>query len=158
MGHDISTIGARLASVAQAAPLTSSAAQAKPVPPEPLMSAGAGIKLKPEPSGTAGNSLDAERLQTEPVVTLSVKPEPAQKIDPQELLNNLHEAIAKLNEQAANNGRGLKFTVDEELNRHIITVSNTHTGEVVRQIPTAVALKVAHNIEDVKGLLLDERT
>jgi len=157
MSHDISTIGARLASVAQAAPLTSSAAQAKPVLPEPLMSAGAGIKVKPEPSVTASNRLDAKRLPTEPAVTLLVKPEPAQKVDRQELLNNLHDAIAKLNEQAANNGRGLKFTVDEELNRHIITVSNTHTGEVVRQIPTAVALKVAHNIEDVKGLLLDEQ-
>jgi flagellar protein FlaG len=51
----------------------------------------------------------------------------------------------------------LNFTIDEKLNRQIITVSNKETGEVVRQIPTEVVLRVAHSIEDIKGLLLDEQ-
>jgi flagellar protein FlaG len=79
-----------------------------------------------------------------------------EKNDEQERLRNLRDAIDKLNNQAAKTARSLNFSIDEKLNRQIITVSNKVTGEVVRQIPTEVVLKVAHSIEDIKGLLLDE--
>ena len=98
------------------------------------------------------------RLQPLPAKREVVKPEPVVKFDSEEMMSNLREAIAKLNEQAEKNGRGLNFSVDKELNRHIITVRNTSSGEVVRQIPTEVAIKVAHSLEDIKGLLLDERS
>lgn len=80
----------------------------------------------------------------------------APSVDEVELRARLDEAIKALNDQMKNNGRGLKFSIDEAINRHIITVSNTLTGEVVRQIPTEVAVSVAHSIEDIKGLLADE--
>ena len=76
-------------------------------------------------------------------------------VDPKQLRENLHAAIEKLNEQVERNGRGLNFVVDEKLGRPIITVLNTDTGEVVRTIPTEVIIKVAHDIEDLKGLLMD---
>jgi uncharacterized FlaG/YvyC family protein len=77
-------------------------------------------------------------------------------IDMQELRESLQVAVEKLNEQVQKNGRGLNFAIDEVLNRPIITVRNTSTGEVVRQIPSEVILKVAHDIEHIKGLLMDE--
>jgi flagellar protein FlaG len=76
-------------------------------------------------------------------------------VDPQEMRANLEAAIEKLNEQVERNGRGLNFTIDEKLNRPVITVRSTSTGEVVRTIPNEVVLKVAHNIEEIKGLLMD---
>ena len=85
----------------------------------------------------------------------AVKVEPL--VDPDELRANLEAAIEKLNEQVARNGRGLNFAIDEKLNRPIITVRNTATGEVVRTIPNEVVIKVAHNIEDIKGLLMDHK-
>ena len=84
-----------------------------------------------------------------------VKVEPL--VDPDEMRANLEAAIEKLNEQVARNGRGLNFAIDEKLNRPIITVRNTATGEVVRTIPNEVVIKVAHNIEDIKGLLMDHK-
>jgi flagellar protein FlaG len=85
----------------------------------------------------------------------AVKVEPL--VDPDEMRANLEAAIEKLNEQVARNGRGLNFAIDEKLNRPIITVRNTATGEVVRTIPNEVVIKVAHNIEDIKGLLMDHK-
>ena len=85
----------------------------------------------------------------------AVKVEPL--VDPDEMRANLEAAIEKLNEQVARNGRGLNFAIDEKLNRPIITVRNTSTGEVVRTIPNEVVIKVAHNIEDIKGLLMDHK-
>jgi flagellar protein FlaG len=69
----------------------------------------------------------------------------------------LAEAVARLNEQVQRNGRGLAFALDERLNREVITVTSTSTGEIVRQIPSESALKMAHAIEDAKGMLVDER-
>ncbi len=84
-----------------------------------------------------------------------VKVEPL--VDPDKMRANLEAAIEKLNEQVERNGRGLNFAIDEKLNRPIITVRNTATGEVVRTIPNEVVIKVAHNIEDIKGLLMDHK-
>ena len=78
-------------------------------------------------------------------------------VDPKQMRENLQEAIEKLNDQVERNGRGLNFSVDDRLNRPIITVRSTATGEVVRTIPNEVVIKVAHNIEDIKGLLMDQR-
>ena len=80
-----------------------------------------------------------------------------QLVDPDEMRANLEAAIEKLNEQVERNGRGLNFSIDEKLNRPIITVRNTATGEVVRTIPNEVVIKVAHHIEDIKGLLMDHK-
>jgi len=86
---------------------------------------------------------------------------PAIKVEPlvdlKQVRENLQEAIEKLNDQVERNGRGLNFSVDDRLNRPIITVRSTATGEVVRTIPNEVVIKVAHNIEDIKGLLMDQR-
>ena len=81
---------------------------------------------------------------------------PAVQIDPEEMRQNLHEAIARLNEQVERNGRGLNFALDERLNRPVITVRSTASGEIIRQIPNEVVIKVAHSIEDIKGLLTDQ--
>jgi flagellar protein FlaG len=70
---------------------------------------------------------------------------------------NLSEAIAKLNAQMKNSGRDLNFTVDEVIDRPIITVKNTETGKVIRQIPNEAVLQVAHQIENAKGLLYNKR-
>jgi len=78
-------------------------------------------------------------------------------VDPQEMRANLEAAIEKLNQQVERNGRGLNFAIDEKLNRPIITVRSTATGEIVRTIPNEVVIKVAHNIEDIKGLLMDHK-
>ena len=85
----------------------------------------------------------------------AVKAEPL--VDPAELRANLEAAIEKLNQQVERNGRGLNFAIDEKLNRPIITVRSTATGEIVRTIPNEVVIKVAHNIEDIKGLLMDHK-
>ena len=60
----------------------------------------------------------------------AIKVEPL--VDPKQMRENLREAVEKLNDQVERNGRGLNFSVDDRLNRPIITVRSTATGEVVR--------------------------
>jgi flagellar protein FlaG len=63
-----------------------------------------------------------------------------------------------LNQQLSDSGRALGFRLDSVLNRPVVTVTNQSTGEVVRQIPTEVVVRVAHSIEALKGLIFDKAT
>ena len=87
------------------------------------------------------------------VATSAVAPAP--RVDPAELQKKLEEAVARLNEQMEANGRKLGFSVDDRLNKQIVRVMNKETGEVVRQIPNEVVIRVANSIEDLKGVLFD---
>jgi flagellar protein FlaG len=77
--------------------------------------------------------------------------------DPQEARRTLQEATEQLNKQMAKNGRDLNFSLDDVANRLVVTVKNQE-GEVIRQIPSEVALRVAHNLENMKGLMQDEKS
>lgn len=83
---------------------------------------------------------------------------PAVNFDLEKMRENIADALQKLNEQMRNNGRDLNFSMDEASDRVVITVKHSQTGEIVRQIPNEVVLKVAHNLEQVKGMLLNEKT
>ena len=68
---------------------------------------------------------------------------------------NLQAAVSALNDQMTATKTGLGFSLDKALNRPVVTVRNTETGEVVRQIPTEVVVRLAHSIDAMKGLLLN---
>jgi len=65
---------------------------------------------------------------------------------------NLKEAVSMLNQQMAATNRGLGFRMDDVLDTPVVTVRSDQTGEVIRQIPNEVVVRVAHNIEKMKGI------
>ena len=79
-------------------------------------------------------------------------------IDPKELQVALAEKIQEINMQLKDGGRGLSFSIDEQLGRPIVTVKKASSGEVIRQIPGEVVLRIGHHIEKLKGLLFDGRS
>ncbi len=75
------------------------------------------------------------------------------------LANNrieIEQAMAELKRLADNSGRSLGFSHDKAVGGPVITVTDKDTGKVVRQIPTEVVVRVAHSIEQMKGLLFDQ--
>ena len=87
-----------------------------------------------------------------------VMPPPKAEIqfDAEKMRANLQEAINRINEMMRDGGRGLNFSMDNKLGRPIVLVRNLESGEVIRQIPNEVVVKVAHSIEDLKGMLHNE--
>lgn len=69
---------------------------------------------------------------------------------------DLKAAIEELKQLSDSAGRNLGFSVDEVMNRAVVVVSDKDSGKVVRQIPAEVVVKVAHSIEQMKGILFDE--
>ena len=79
------------------------------------------------------------------------------KFDLERESQNLRDAIGKLNDMMTAGARNVSFAMDEKLGRPIVYVKNASTGEVVRQIPNEVVVRIAHSIEDLKGLLHNEK-
>ncbi len=77
------------------------------------------------------------------------------KFDPEKFQAMLKEIIDRLNQQMKDSRRDLGFSVDDRINTFIVTVRNTNTGEVIRQIPTEVVVNMAHSIEDLKGVIFN---
>lgn len=68
----------------------------------------------------------------------------------------LEEAVQELKRTSDTAGRALGFRIDPAVSgTAIVTVSNLETGQVIRQIPDEVVVRVAHSIEQMKGLLFD---
>ena len=77
--------------------------------------------------------------------------------DASELRQNLQEAVSMLNQQMTSTKRGLGFQIDEAVGGPVVTVRSAETGEVVRQIPNEVVVRIAHSIEKAKGLLINSK-
>ena len=68
----------------------------------------------------------------------------------------MESVAAELQRMADGSGRRLGFQFVQALDGPVITVSNTKTGEVIRQIPQEVVVRVAHSIDQLKGVLFDD--
>ena len=99
----------------------------------------------------------APAVEARPQPPVEQKPPVVNQPDPQEARRTLQEASEQLNKQMVKNGRDLSFSVDDVANKVVLTVKN-HQGEVIRQIPNEVALRVAHNLEEMKGLMQDDKS
>ena len=71
--------------------------------------------------------------------------------------DRLKEISESLNTEMEIRSRDLQFSVDELTNRFLVTVLDKDSGKVVKQIPSDAILKVAHNLEALKGILFDDR-
>ena len=109
----------------------------------------------PTPASSQAPGSSAIQIPETPKV---MAPKPvAIKFDASEVRQNLQEAVSLLNQQMASSKRGLGFQIDEAVGGPVVTVRSADTGEVVRQIPNEAVVRIAHNIEKVKGLLLNAK-
>jgi len=75
------------------------------------------------------------------------------RVNTEEMKQNLDQAIRQLNDNMRDGGRNIAFSMDEVLGRPIILVKKQDTGEVIRQIPDEAIVKMAHNLDKLKGLI-----
>lgn len=106
------------------------------------------VAQAPQPAPT-----QAEQVER-PVVAPPKKAEI--QIDPEVMRKNLQEAIDRINKMVSDGGRALQFSFDDKAATPVILVKNRESGEVIRQIPNEVVIKVAHSIDDLKGMLHNE--
>ena len=116
-------------------------------------SAGVAVARASTPAPASSQAPGSSAIQIPDTPKVQAPKPVAIKFDPSEIRQNLQEAVSMLNQQMASTNRGLGFRVDEAVSGPVVTVRNAESGEVVRQIPNEVVVRIAHNIEKVKGLL-----
>ena len=116
-------------------------------PPAPSASTNASAAHSPAPVKRPDVS-----LPDKPAIALPKRPE--LQFNAAENKKNLQEAVAFLNQQVTSHKSGLGFSLNDHVDVPVVTVRNTVTGEVIRQIPNEVVIRVAENIDVVKKGLL----
>ena len=110
------------------------------------------LVIKPN-IGKITNNRDADELRA--------KTDESRRVDAAKNLEMVRERLkeisASLNEDMEIRSKNLKFSVDKITNRILVTVSDKKTGKVIRQIPSEAILKVAHNLEALKGIMYDDK-
>ncbi len=79
---------------------------------------------------------------------------PQKKIDVEDLLKDIEKSLERV--RLIFRGEA-QFILDRDLNMIIIKIKDKETGEIIRQIPPEVAVKIAKNLQELIGILFDER-
>ena len=101
---------------------------------------------------TAAPSIPPERLKSQ---ADSVK---AATVD---TLNANHadfkKAVVEINRALEKIPTTLAFQVDASSNRFVVNVADMSTGELLRQIPGDAVLRIARQLESLKGIIFDDK-
>ena len=70
---------------------------------------------------------------------------------------DLEKAVTDIREFVQSAQRSLDFSIDDSTHRVVVKVINTDNGEVIRQIPSETALKLAQSLSSASSLLFDDK-
>ncbi len=105
-------------------------------------------------STQALKAANAQGLLTPPKAPVAVpSPRASLPTDAEKMVQQYEQVVDQLNRQMQANNRNLGFGIDRKINTYVITVTDKKSGDVVRQIPAEAVVRVAHAIEDLKGVL-----
>jgi flagellar protein FlaG len=72
-------------------------------------------------------------------------------------LQPVEEAVSSIQQFAQSIQRNLDFDLDDSSGRVVVKVTDGLSGEVIRQIPTEDALRLAESLEEVRSLLFEAK-
>ena len=74
-----------------------------------------------------------------------------------EMASEIREAIAAINEAVKKVPTSLDFSVDEASKRFVVHVTDKNTGELIRKLPGDAVLRIARQLESMKGIVFDQK-
>ncbi|AGE26697.1 MULTISPECIES: flagellar protein FlaG [Pseudomonas] len=98
-------------------------------------------------SAPAALVADKDKTKVEAIAPIPGKPERA----------DLEQAVTDIREFVQAAQRKLDFSIDDSTHRVVVKVIATDSGEVIRQIPSETALKLAQNLANASHVLFDEK-
>ena len=66
-------------------------------------------------------------------------------------------AVQQIQGYLKESGRNLNVSVDESTGFYVARVVNPETGEVVRSLPSDETLRIARSIDQMRGMLVNQR-
>lgn len=115
----------------------------------------ADVKTRPASQPKADSTRDVKAVASNPFALVETKAKVGKELETN--FKEIEAALEDIRKMADDNLSNLGFSIDRKINTHVVVVTDKTTGEVVRQIPNEVVIRVAHNIADLKGLLFDKK-
>ncbi len=116
------------------------------------------MKMKVDPMDRIINVNDTQKISNRPeVFRVEKHVNENQENQPKNIENTLDDLKKSLEKIKTFLRSEAEFKIDRDLNMIIIKIKNVDTGEVIRQIPPEVAVKIAKNLQELIGILFDER-
>ena len=81
-------------------------------------------------------------------------PSPARVAPPPVDDAQLKKAIAAANQSLASHGSSVEFSVDAEHGTTIVRVTDSSTGQLIRQLPSAEMIEIAKALDQYQGMLI----
>lgn len=94
----------------------------------------------------------AEQVAEKPVIRPADVSGDAKKDGPINVqgVDEVKSAVAEIEKFLKETRRNLEFSTDEESGKIVVKVIASDSGELIRQIPSEEALRIAHSLSDVK--------
>lgn len=107
-------------------------------------------QLKQPPVTSEQQSVQAESSSTQPSID-SEKGKVVEQAADKSSVKEVETAVAEVNEFVQSQSRQLNFSIDEKSNRSVVKVTDSDTGDVIRQLPSDEVLKLAARIKDLQS-------
>ncbi len=88
----------------------------------------------------------ADTAQAKVAAEQQAEQQPASRAELETAMSNIQEFVQSVR-------RDLNFSLDEGNGRVVVKVTDATSGDVIRQIPSEEALKLAENLTEVRSLL-----
>lgn len=101
----------------------------------------------------------AEQVAEKPVIRPAEVSDEGKKDYPLKVggVDEVKSAVAEIEKFLKETRRNLEFSTDEESGKIVVKVIASDSGELIRQIPSEEALRIAHSLSDVKSILFDAK-
>ncbi|WP_339528655.1 flagellar protein FlaG [Pseudomonas mucidolens] len=113
------------------------------------------MSIKLNASYPAGVIQTSNATTAQGLTPTAANTEPSSDEEPQRVA--LEKAVTDIREYVQATQRNLDFSIDDTTGKVVVKVIATDSGEVIRQIPSETALKLAQNLSDASSLLFDTR-
>ena len=99
-------------------------------------------------------------VDAQSAVSEAVKPREAIRVDTQSVMSSedLTQAIQSLNDMMSALDRNINFAKDPGTGKDVVRVTDSNTGQTIRQIPSQETLNFIKNLDRMVGLLFDSKT
>lgn len=87
----------------------------------------------------------------------NLEPKAVHAIEDSSDIEKVKNAVSDIEQFLSSSRRNLEFSTDEESGKIVVKVIASETGELVRQLPSEEALRIARSLSDVNSILFDAK-
>ena len=121
-----------------------------------IASAGVAAQVGAQAGGARNIAAEAARAPAPQTALPEPKVAPEFKFDARSMMHDLNRTVRSINDMMEQGHSRLSFSIDQQLNRTLVRVTDSETGEVIRELPPEKVLNVARSIEQLKGVLFSD--